>query len=77
MQEMQIQLPFSPLDILGAVLSQTASMASGVWANLTPGLRLVVVLMLIAGILLPPVKATVFASRRRYRRRYRRYRYDW
>lgn len=76
MQEMQIQLPFSPWDILGAALSQTASLASGVWANLTPGLRLVVVLMLLAAILLPPAKATASAGRRRYRRRYRRNSYD-
>jgi hypothetical protein len=76
MQEMQIQLPFSPWDILAAGVSQFASLASGVWANLTPGLRLVVVLMLIAAILLPPAKSTAYAGRRRYRRRHRRNCYD-
>jgi len=74
MQASQFQLPFTVWDILGAALQQLASLAQSVWMNLSPGLRLVVVALLIAGILLPPAKAST--GRRRYRRRYRRYGYE-
>ena len=68
----QIELPFTVWDVLSAVVQQSASVASSVWASLTPGYRLLLIAVVVLGVLLPPTKATAPACRALRRRRYRR-----